>query len=282
MIARPAPIVSGIDPDLAGLVAARQALRISPPGAPLLLVAAVDADAAALAAQPPPLTGADWGTPLIPYDVPRAIASLEDAARASLERARAELGAEAPIETRVAPGAPATELLAAADEAGADLIAIGAPAAGRAVELVTGGTALSVLHQATCAVLVARPAPDEGAFPRRIRVGLDGSAAAEAAAARAAAVAERCGCPVRAIVARGGRVDEAGVERILAGLPGAERVDDPRHPAAALADPGDDLVVVGSRGLHGLRALGSVSERVAHRSPASVLVVHAPPPDAGA
>lgn len=278
MTERPAPIVCGIDPDLAGLTGARQALRISPPGTRLVLVAAVDADAAALAAQPPPLTGADWGTPLIPFDVPRAIASLEDAARASLERARAALGAEVRVEARVASGAPATELLAAADEAGADLIAIGAPAGGRAVELVTGGTALSVLHQAACAVLVARPAADEDAFPRGVRVGVDGSAAAEAAAARAAAVAERCGCPLRAVVARGGRVDEEAVERILAGLPGAERLDDPRHPAAALADPGDDLVVVGSRGLHGLRALGSVSERVAHRSPASVLVVRAPPP----
>jgi nucleotide-binding universal stress UspA family protein len=34
-----------------------------------------------------------------------------------------------------------------------------------------------------------------------------------------------------------------------------------------------DLVVVGSRGLHGLKALGSVSERVAHRVHYSTLVV---------
>jgi len=34
-----------------------------------------------------------------------------------------------------------------------------------------------------------------------------------------------------------------------------------------------DLVVVGSRGLKGLRALGSVSERVAHRAHSPVLVV---------
>lgn len=33
------------------------------------------------------------------------------------------------------------------------------------------------------------------------------------------------------------------------------------------------LVVIGSRGMSGLKALGSVSERVAHRSPCSVLVV---------
>jgi nucleotide-binding universal stress UspA family protein len=34
-----------------------------------------------------------------------------------------------------------------------------------------------------------------------------------------------------------------------------------------------DLVVVGSRGLRGLKALGSVSERVAHQARSSVLVV---------
>jgi nucleotide-binding universal stress UspA family protein len=34
-----------------------------------------------------------------------------------------------------------------------------------------------------------------------------------------------------------------------------------------------DLVVVGSRGLHGLAAVGSVSERVAHQAKSSVLVV---------
>jgi nucleotide-binding universal stress UspA family protein len=34
-----------------------------------------------------------------------------------------------------------------------------------------------------------------------------------------------------------------------------------------------DLLIVGNRGLHGLRALGSVSERVAHGARSSVLVV---------
>jgi nucleotide-binding universal stress UspA family protein len=36
-----------------------------------------------------------------------------------------------------------------------------------------------------------------------------------------------------------------------------------------------DLLVVGSRGLDGFRALGSVSERVAHEASCSVLVVRA-------
>jgi nucleotide-binding universal stress UspA family protein len=50
------------------------------------------------------------------------------------------------------------------------------------------------------------------------------------------------------------------------------------EPVAALvaAAAGADLLVVGSRGLHGLKALGSVSERVAHEAGSSVLVVREP------
>ena len=46
-------------------------------------------------------------------------------------------------------------------------------------------------------------------------------------------------------------------------------------PAAALVEQAtaDDLLVVGSRGLRGLRALGSVSEAVAHKAAGSVLIV---------
>jgi len=47
-------------------------------------------------------------------------------------------------------------------------------------------------------------------------------------------------------------------------------------PALVAAAAEADLVVVGSRGLHGLRALGSVSERVAHTASCSALVVREP------
>ncbi len=48
-----------------------------------------------------------------------------------------------------------------------------------------------------------------------------------------------------------------------------ERVLDLLHTISEEAD----LVVVGSRGLRGIRALGSVSERVAHEALCPVLVV---------
>jgi nucleotide-binding universal stress UspA family protein len=44
-------------------------------------------------------------------------------------------------------------------------------------------------------------------------------------------------------------------------------------PVDALSRLDPDLLVVGSRGLQGLRSLGSVSERVAHEARCSVLVV---------
>jgi nucleotide-binding universal stress UspA family protein len=62
-----------------------------------------------------------------------------------------------------------------------------------------------------------------------------------------------------------------------------DRVDawEEAQPAALLVERSRhaDLVVLGSRGLHGIRALGSVSERVAHHGLCSVLVVHVPTDD---
>jgi nucleotide-binding universal stress UspA family protein len=48
-------------------------------------------------------------------------------------------------------------------------------------------------------------------------------------------------------------------------------------PVDALVQAGEtsDLLVLGSRGLHGVKALGSVAERVAHQASCSVLVVRA-------
>jgi nucleotide-binding universal stress UspA family protein len=50
-------------------------------------------------------------------------------------------------------------------------------------------------------------------------------------------------------------------------------LDSPR--SAALIEPAapEDLLVVGSRGVRGLRWFGSVGEGVAHRAASSVLIV---------
>ena len=102
----------------------------------------------------------------------------------------------------------------------------------------TLAVATHLLHEAPCSVLVVRPTAERERWPRSIVVGTDGSPAAAAATAVAYALAKRFG---------------AG---------------DERKPADyLLATSKDaDLLVLGSRGLHGFAALGSVSERVAHQS----------------
>jgi len=47
--------------------------------------------------------------------------------------------------------------------------------------------------------------------------------------------------------------------------------------AAAARSQHASLVVIGSRGLRGIRALGSVSERVVHEAPCSVLIARPGP-----
>jgi nucleotide-binding universal stress UspA family protein len=59
-------------------------------------------------------------------------------------------------------------------------------------------------------------------------------------------------------------------------LPRVELDEGPPVEVLLTAAEGADLLVVGSRGLHGVSALGSVSERVAHGARCSVLVARAP------
>jgi nucleotide-binding universal stress UspA family protein len=60
-------------------------------------------------------------------------------------------------------------------------------------------------------------------------------------------------------------------------ITGGERGETAKRPASALpAAAGADLVAVGSRGLHGLHAVGSVSERVAHEAPCSTPIAREP------
>ena len=119
-------------------------------------------------------------------------------------------------------------------------------------------------------MLVARPAGED--FPRRIVVGIDGSPQSAVAYATARRLAIRFGCDVWPVVAHGGD----GVDRQrVAAIVDYHHEDLPDEPVTALvaASADADLLMVGSRGLHGVKALGSVSERVAHRARCSTLIV---------
>ncbi len=130
----------------------------------------------------------------------------------------------------------------------------------------------TVVRELPCSVLVARRPHDPAAFPAAIAVGMDGSAPATRAHAVAASLASATGATLRCVVALGGKgIDFEALRAVVPELPLGSV--DQRSPVRALLASGADLVVVGHRGLHGLRALGSVGERVVARSPASVLVV---------
>ena len=171
--------------------------------------------------------------------------------------------------SEVLHGSRIGRLLEVLQERNASLVAVGGSNRSRGVGIVRGSLTTSVLHRAPASVLVARPSPLPSVFPSSVVVGYDGSSGADAALAAGRYVAARFGARVRALVAG----DVSAAE--LGGVSGLTVERDDRAPVEALLDASAqaDLVIVGHRGLHGLRALESVSERVGHRAACSVLVV---------
>ena len=73
------------------------------------------------------------------------------------------------------------------------------------------------------------------------------------------------------VVAEGDKLLDLAAVSLVVGDGFRVTSDDP-VPALTAASADADLLVLGSRGLHGLKSLGSVSERVAHRAAGSVLI----------
>ena len=174
---------------------------------------------------------------------------------------------------RVVRGKPVDVLRRERDELNATLVALGGRRSSRFLGIMLGDTGSELVHDAACSALLACPADEGGWQPRKIVVGLDSSSYAEAALKTADELAARLGGSVEVVSATGGKP----IERDSAW---ANRVQtwDPAHPVNALVERSRDadLLVVGSRGLHGVRAIGSVSERIAHQAHCTALVVHAP------
>lgn len=246
-------ILIGVDGRKSSLDACRQAARLAGPETTV---------EAAFASLFPPATARALG-------VEDVAERLERTSSSALGAAGRILGPHARL--RVLEGFTVEALLEEVKRLEATLLAIGPPERARIEEIVLGGVGGELLHQAPCSVLVARPVPSEASFPRSIVVGIDGSEPAGFAYEVADRLATRFHSEIRAMVADGGKQVDLDVIRrrhpgvdVAAGAPVEALVE-----AAACAD----LLVVGSRGLHGLRALGSVSERVAHEAACSVLVV---------
>jgi nucleotide-binding universal stress UspA family protein len=169
---------------------------------------------------------------------------------------------------------PGPKLVSAAREIDATLAVVGAPVGGRLGGFVLDDAGTYVLHNSPCSVLIARQPAEDDAWPRTIAVGHDGSRGAADAAAVARELAFRFGAALRFVVATGG--DPVDVDW----LPSDEELDwSSWQPVNALeaASAECDLLVVGSGGLRGPRALGSVSEAIGDLAHCSVLVVREPP-----
>lgn len=247
-------VLVGIDGSPESVEAARQAAALA--NGPVTLLAAYD------------LVGGLVGGvgPATPAMIDEA--ALRATAEERLELARDALGGTAAM--KVGEGRPWDLLLHEIDRHGATLVAVGSHGHSRPVGVLIGSTATELIHKAPCPVLVTRTAV--GAFPSRIVVGLDGSDESLAAYDVAQALALRFGARLTPMVAC--LEDDIDADAIQQRL-GSRVRSVFNHPVEALvsASAESDLVVVGSRGLRGLKALGSVSERVAHEAASSVLIV---------
>lgn len=246
-------VLCGVDRTEAGIAAARVAGRIVASDGTLTLVSANDPSIA---------VHAGWSMPQVLEEVA--------ADAAALELARAEAEPHHPVDARLIEGDPRRGLLAEIAREGATTVVVGGHGGSRAAGIALGAVSTALLHEAPCAVLIARGdvASD---WPRRIVVGIDGSDGSAQAFDAATVLAARLGATVRSIVATaGGHADLEGARRIA---PDCEEHDADALVALGVASETADLVVVGSRGLRGIRALGSVGERIAHGSRCAVLVV---------
>jgi nucleotide-binding universal stress UspA family protein len=248
-------IVCGVDGTSESLVAVRQAVRLQNGRGSLLLLTVANLAKAAHAGM-----AATHAADLLQHEGDAALV----AARALAPSASA----------RLVDGDPAASLLEQAASEGATLIAVGSHRRRRVAGLLLGTVAARTLRDASCSVLVARPARDPETWPQAIIVGVDGSVESAAAFTAATAVAEQFGGNVRAVASPKDQLDREAAHAI------APELDEQGTPALDLlvaASESADLVVLGNRGLQGLKALGSVSERVAHQARSSVLVVRPRP-----
>lgn len=196
--------------------------------------------------------------------------------QAAVDATRPLLPSSLVVDTSVVEGPPGPMLLTELGRREATLVAVGSHDHRRLSGILLGSVATQLLHDAPCSVLMARM-PNDGRFPATVMVAADGSSESAKAIRAGAEIAHRLGAELEAVVATGGpsSVDVSAVRSALDALGGREVPlrEDPRPPVEVLTSVGPDLLVMGSRGLQGLRSLGSISERVAHEAECSVLVI---------
>ena len=247
-----AHVLVGVDGTEAGFEACRQAALLADPEAAIDAVAVVHLADAVLAGM----------------DAPHVADALQRDAEAALDEAVRILGSRA--RRRFVNGLVSAALLDEAERSGATVIALGSHGHHRITEILIGGVAGDVLHRAPCSVLVARP---PGGRPAVVVVGLDGPPRQRRRSRPHGRSENASGCRCGSSSPAAARTSTS----IGCGCwsPRQRWWTSIRSRRSSHASREAAVVVVGSRGLHGVRALGSVSERVAHQAACSVLVVRA-------
>ncbi|MBS1892403.1 MAG: universal stress protein [Actinobacteria bacterium] len=255
-------VICGVDSSPQSLEAAAQMLAIASPGAKLWAVSVWDPSLARHAG----------------IHASRVRSKLREEGVAALTRASESFPGMTPV---LIQSGEVSGLLSAAAEENVDLISVGSHGGRRLTGLAFGSVASAMAHNAPCSVLIARPAA-ENKFPGLLVHASDGSADSLDAAQVAGAIAARHGSKVLSVsfdddLDRARAVTEEAtvlIEGAGAIAVAESRKGSPHRGIVKFADTTQaSLVVIGSRGMTGLKALGSVSERVAHRAPCSVLIV---------
>lgn len=261
-------ILCAVDGSRGSREAVRQAIALGSPGAALGFVAVHHEVGVGLTAQ-------------AALSEQRASNALDDA----VFRAR-EAGIRA--STSLLSGAPVSDLLLA-EAAEHDLLVLGCHGGSRLGGIMLGSTATQIAHRAERPLLVARRTADGDDFPQSVLLATDGSPGSWAAARVATRLAQAQRSELRLVSVPDGTHPERYRE-VLKQLTVIEKatgtspavVDNPGHVAERIGEAAraaqSSLIVIGRRGVGGVKALGSVSERVVHRAPCSVLVV---PPETG-
>jgi len=245
-------VVGAIDLTPASIQAARTAAGLMPPAATLTLCAVVGHKA------PEPTTVVDQ--------------ALTREAQDRLAQAQAEIQPVRDAELHLREGPPIGRLLDELHAERATLVTVGRPGHTRAAGIGLGSVTTAMLQEAPCSVLIAEVSERADG---ELVVGFDGSGGARRALAVSRELAERLSLTLRVIVATGDAHppgpgwsrQELGPELFVA--------EDPRSAVEALIDGSRSarLLILGSRHLHGVMALASVSENAALRAHCPVLVV---------
>jgi nucleotide-binding universal stress UspA family protein len=179
-------------------------------------------------------------------------------------------------------GAGSSDLLLA-EAAGHALLVAGCHGCSRPGGMTLGSTATQLAQHAEVPLLIARRTIDADNFPQSVLLATDGSDGSLAPAWVATRLAKARGSALRLVYAPDGRRAEryrevlkqqALIELVTGSSP--KIAEDSGHVADRICDEAKgyraSMIVIGRRGLGGVKALGSVSERVLHRAPCSVLV----------